>query len=86
MRFWQAAANRDERRAREIALDPAVEIPRPGAGEMDEFFWYVSLSEEGETATVRVLMNTHLEHRMWRTRMVKRQGAWYVDVAATLTA
>ena len=86
MRFWHAAANRDERRARELALDPAAEIPRPGDGAMDEFCWYISHTEEGATATVRVLMNTHQEQRVWPTRMVKRQGAWYVDVAATLRA
>jgi hypothetical protein len=84
MLFWQQVANHDDRWARELVLPESAEIPRFGDGQIDEFFWYVSHTEDKGTAIVRVLMNTHLHSRTWLTRMIQRNGAWFVDLPAIL--
>jgi uncharacterized protein YqcC (DUF446 family) len=84
MQFWQHVSNRNDRWAAEIALPEGFEIPHFGEGQIDEFFWYVNHTEGNGTATVRVLMNNHSECRMWLTRMVQRDGAWFVDLPGTL--
>ncbi len=84
MQFWQHVLNRDDRRVRELLAAESPEISRFGLGQVDEFVWYVAHSQEGDRAVVRVLMNTHGECRTWLTRMIRRGGAWFVDLAATL--
>ncbi len=85
MQFWQHVANRNERRARELLTQADAEIPTFGTGQIDEFFWYLDHTESNGTAAVRVLMNTHLGCRTLITRMVERGGAWFVDLAATVS-
>jgi hypothetical protein len=47
--------------------------------------WYLDHREEpGGAAVVRFLMNTRTEHQMLYTRMIHRDGEWWVDIAATL--
>jgi len=84
MQFWQHVSNRNDRWAKELVVPESAEIPHFGEGQIDELFWYVGHAEENGTATVRVLMNNHLECRTWLTRMVQRDGKWFVDLPATL--
>lgn len=85
MRFWQQVANHNERWARELVLPGSGEIPLLGEGHIDEFFWYLDQTGDGDTVTVRVLMNTHDQCLVWFTRMVRKE-AWLVDLSATLEA
>ena len=85
MTFWSAVQNNDRRTALEVAIPGTEEIPRLGSGQMDEFFWYLSHTEAGDTAAESVLMNLETEHRIWTTRMIRRESRWYVDVVATET-
>ncbi len=78
MQFWQHIANRNERWARELLAEPEAEIPAFGDGQMDEFIWYLDHTEAEGTATVRVLINTHQGCRTLLTRLVQRDGAWFV--------
>ena len=84
MQFWQHVANHDSRRAQELVIPESAEIPFFGTGQIDEFFWYISHTEDRDAANVEVLMNTQIESRTWVTRMVLRRGGWFVDLPATL--
>ena len=84
MQFWQHVSNHNDRWAAGIVLPEGFGIPHFGEGQVDEFFWYLSHTEADGAATVRVLMNNHSECRTWLTRMVRRDGAWFVDLPATL--
>jgi uncharacterized protein YqcC (DUF446 family) len=84
MLFWEQVLHRNERWARELCVPESVELPQYGAGQMDEFIWYIAYLVDGPRATVRVLMNTHAECRTLLTQMVQRDGRWLVDLAATL--
>jgi len=83
MQWWQHVHNHDDRRARELLLDPLDEIPHFSDGQVDELFWYLSHTEADGIATVRVLMNTRTSHKIWLTRMAERGGAWFVDWPGT---
>ena len=86
MQFWLHVQNRNERWARELLAEPGSEVPTFGDGHIDEFVWYLDHTEANGTAAVRVLMNTHQTCRTWLTRMVEQDGAWFVDLAATLAS
>ena len=83
MRFWEQVFNHNERWARELVTPESGDIPLLGTGEIDELCWYVGHTEQRNIAVVRVLTNTRDECRTWLTHMVRREGAWLVDLPGT---
>lgn len=88
MRFWPRLGQNRLKRAREVFPPESrgVKLETFSQGHIDELYCYLDHEEEGDVAEVRVMMNTLSEQRIWRTKMFRRVGVWFIDHPATLEA